>query len=365
MNTTNTNRIKPIPLAVAVAVLAIGCSSLAMIGRVSAAPLTQSLVRLDKLKYSTTTGGRVCAKTSNAGVEGKVVVTFPTNSATDYVVQAVGNWTVSTATLDAGQTAWPGITAATSVTSKSATFPSGDLISSALLYCFNFGSGALTTASNNVETATGSIQTQTAASAALDTGAFSEGLTTDDTITIANQVVPPSFAFSLSGNTDAFSSNTLSTAIVNSTAGRTVTVTTNAASGYILWARDANNNGAGRGSLQSITASAYIAPNGAVGGGTTRTLSAPTGTPDYGLGTIIAANPGGGGTLTLNANYDSSASAVKIGTLDPTGFQPIASSNGTASGDQVTLTERAVINGQTKAASDYGDIITVVGAGLF
>ena len=344
----------------AAAITLIGLSSLAMIGHASAAPLTQTLVRLERLKFSTTTGGRVCAKSSNAGTEGKVLVTFPTNNATDYTLAAAASWTVSTTTLDAGQTAWPGITTATNVTGKTVTFTSGDLTSSAALYCFNFAA-ALTTASNNTENVIGTVATQTAASAALDSGSFSLGLSADDSITITNAVVPPSFTFSLSSNTDAFTSN-LSTGSVVSTSGRDVTVSTNAANGYILYARNAStNNSGGKGALYSSTANFFIVGSAAVGTAV-RTLSG--GTQDYGLGVTTVSNPVADG-LTLNANYDSTSSTVKAGTLDPTGLQPIASATGSASVDVIRLTERAAINGQTKAANDYGDVITVVGAGLF
>lgn len=353
-----TSTVRPAPLILALAMALIGGSSLAMIGHSSAASLTQTMVRLDRLKFSTLTGGRVCAMTSTAATEGKVLVTFPTNNATDYSLAAAGAWTVNTTGLDATQTPWPGIANASSVSGKTVTFPSGDL-TTGTLYCFNFAA-ALTTADNNTENTVGTIQTQTGAGAAIDTGNFSEGLAVDDTITITNAVVPPFFNFDLSGNTDAFTSN-LGTASVVSTSGRMVTVSTNAANGYIVWARDANDNGAGRGSLYSATANYYLNGNAAVGSGA-RSLVA--GTQDYGMGATITANPAGG-VLSLNANYDSTASTTKVGTLDPTGFQPIASSTGTASSDQVTVTERAAISGQTKAGSDYSDVITVVGAGLF
>jgi hypothetical protein len=360
MTHKKTNHIKPVPLAMAAAATLIGLSSLAMIGTASAAQLTQTQVRLDRLKYSTLTSGRICAKTSHAGTEGKVVVTFPTNSGTDYSLAAVGSWTVTTTPLDSGQTAWPGITNATSVVGKVVTFSSGDLTSSAALYCFNFAA-ALTTASTNTETVTGTVVTQTAAAAALDSGTYSLGLATDDSIALTNGIVPPSFTFSLSSNADSFLTP-LSTGSVVSTNGRDVTVSTNAANGYILYARNAaTNNVAGKGSLFSSTANFHIVGSSAVGTAV-RTLT--SGTPDYGLGVTSVANPVADG-FTINGNYDSTASAVKVGTLDPTGLQPIASATGSASGDVTRLTERAAINGQTKAATDYGDTITVVGAGLF
>ena len=360
MATHQKPRIKSLPLIMAVAVSLISGLSLATIGHASAAQLTQTMVRLDRLKFSTLTSGRVCAKSANAGTEGKVLVTFPTNSATDYTLAAAGSWTVSTTTLDAGQTAWPGITTATLVSGKQVTFTSGDLTSSAALYCFNFAA-ALTTASNNTETATGTVATQTAAAAPLDSGSFSLGLATDDSIAITNTVVPPSFTFSLSANTDAFSSN-LSTGSVVSTSGRDVTVSTNAANGYILYARNAStNNSGGKGSLYSSTANFHIVGTSAVG---TAVRTLVGGTQDYGLGVTNISNPVADG-YAVNGNYDSTASTVKVGTLDPTGLQPIASATGSASVDVTRLTERAAINGQTKAANDYGDVITVVGAGLF
>ena len=360
MTYKKSNHIKPLPLAMAAAATLIGLSSLAMVGTASAAQLTQTQVRLDRLKFSTTTSGRVCAKSSNAGVEGKVVVTFPTNSGTNYSSAVATSWTTSTLVLDAGQTAWPGITTATNVTGNVVTFGSGDLTVSTALYCFNFAA-ALTTASTNTETTTGTVATQTAAAAPLDSGTFSLGLATDDSIGLTGGIVPPSFTFSLSSNADTFI-NPLSTGSVQSTNGRDVTVSTNAANGYILYARNAaTNNVSNRGSLFSSTASFHIVGTVGVGLGA-RVLAA--GTPDYGLGVTKFANPVADGYL-INPNYDSTSSTVTVGTLDPTGLEPILSATGSASGDVTRLTERAAINGQTKAATDYGDTITVVGAGLF
>ena len=359
MKINTTYKIKSLPLIMAVAMALIGCSSLAMIGHTSAASLTQTMVRLDRLKFSTLTSGRVCAKSANGATVGQVVVTFPTNSGTDYSLAAVGSWTVTTTNLDAGQTAWPGITNATSVSGKAVTFTSG-VMTNGTLYCFNFAA-ALTTASTNTETATGTVQTQTSGAVAIDTGNFSEGLSAlgDDSIAITNAVVPPSFSFTLSANTDSFTTN-LSTGSIVSTNGRIITVSTNAANGYILWAKDANNSGS-KGALFSSTANFYLVGSAAVG---TAVRTMTTGTQDYGMGAIKTANPSGG-TLTMNTNYDSTGFTTKVGTLDPVKYEQIASSNGTASNDQVTVTERATVSGQTAAASDYGDVITVVGAGLF
>ena len=366
MQTVHLKQIKPLYLALAAAMLLIGCSSLLLIGRANAAvlPFQQAFVRLDRLTATTATGGRVCAKpsvTNLASVEASVQVTFPTTAATDYVVNATAaNWTVNTTNLDAGQTAWPGIGTATAVAGKTVTFPSTDLASSATLYCFNFSAtNTLTTSSAGVaETTQGTIATRTVAPATIDQTTYSESIITNDQVVIT-AVVPPSFTFALSGNTDSFTSN-LSTSSVVSTTGRTVTLTTNAASGWIVWVKGLNTN-AGKGALQSATAGNYKITGTSAAGAASHTLT--TGTEDYGLGATINTDAAGGGTVSLDAAYD--GTATKAGTVDPANFRPIASANGTANGDILNLNERATIAGQTPAASDYTDTLTVIGAGVF
>jgi hypothetical protein len=53
-------------------------------------------------------------------------------------------------------------------------------------------------------------------------------------------VVPPTFIFTLNGNTDSFSvpsAGNLDPSVIKSTGGRTVTITTNAPGGWIAWAK--------------------------------------------------------------------------------------------------------------------------------
>ncbi len=176
---------------------------------------------------------------------------------------------------------------------------------------------------------------------------------------VFNAVVPPSFAFVLSGNTDNFASN-LSTGALVSTAGRTVTITTNAASGWIVWAKDLNSS-SGKGALQSATAGNYKLAGSVAPGSASRNFS--NGTEDYGLGVTINTDAAGGGTVALDSYYDGSSN--KAGTLDPTQFRPLATASGTANGDIISLYGRATIAGQTPAANDYTDTMTVIGAGVF
>lgn len=354
--------IKFSPLLIAAFMLLASVPWLAAVKPVSAAPFQQAFVRLDVMRAVTATGGRVCAEPATAATEASVQVTFPTTAATDYVVNAtVANWTVTTTGLDAGQTAWPGIGTATAVSGKTVTFPSGEL-TVGTLYCFNFsGTNTLTTSSAGVAVSTyGNILTRTVAPADIDKTTYDIDIISDDRITIS-AVVPPIFTFALSGNTDSFTSDLSLTSIVP-TNGRTVTISTNAPSGWIVWVRDLNDNGSGRGSLRSATAGNYNI-DGTAAPGTTRTLS--NGVEDYGLGVTTTTDATGGGTVSLDAAYNGAGSAV--GTLDPTQFRPVATSNGTASGtgDVINLVARAGISGDTPAGSDYTDTLTVIGAGRF
>jgi hypothetical protein len=340
--------------------LVVAGSSLALLARASATPFTIAFVRLDTLKATTATGGRVCAKPATAATENDVQVTFPTTSGTDYIVDGTAaNWTVDTNNLDTGQTAWPGIATATNVTGKTVTFPSSDL-TVGTLYCFNFAAAnTLTTSSAGAaETVQGTIVTRTSGPADIDSTTYSESIITDDTIVVTGNV-PPSFTFVLSGNTDSFVTN-LSTSSLVSTSGRTVTITTNAASGWIVWVKGLNSS-SGQGALQSATAGNYKIPGTGALGAASHLFS--NGTEDYGLATTVNTDAVNGGTVTLDAAYDGTGN--KAGTLDPVAFRPIASSNGTANGDILNILERATIAGQTPAASDYTDTLTVVGAGLF
>lgn len=369
---TQTHKIKSTGILAVAAVTLLSCSSWAFMGQASALPQFQKgFVRLDTLKATTATGGRVCINPSVAGAatEGKIIVTFPTTAVTDYVVNATAaNWTTNTTGLDAGQTALP-ITSnvASNVTGKAVTFTVTSDLTAGTLYCFNFsGTSTLTTSSAGaVPTSgnTGNIQTQTGASAPIDQTYFDESIITNDAV-VVTAVVPPSFQFTLSANTDAFVANLNATATPTLTGGTTVTILTNAASGWIIWARDLlANSSAGKGSLMSTTAGNYKITNTAAVGAASHTH--PAATENYGLAVVTVNDAALGGTVTANAAYDGTAASLKAGTLDATGFQPIASATGTANNDSIVVKEQATIAGQTPAASDYTDTITLIGAGQF
>lgn len=317
-----------------------------------AAGLQQAYVRLDRLADGATTGGMVCAKSATTAVETTVKVTFPSGFAT---VDTAANWTVTTTNIPADATAWIGIGTASAASGQDVTFPSGDMVVGTL-YCFNFsGTSTLTNASagNNL---VGSITTQSAGPTAVDTSNFALSIVTNDQI-VVSAVVPATFSFALSGNTDSFTTNLSSSSVV-STSGRTVTIGTNAASGWVAWVKSANA------ALNSSSTGATIATAGTVNNAPDN-LNPTTG---YVLDVDITTdNATGTGTVTQAANYGAEYAGTTTeegGTLSTT-FQPIAASNGTTAGDVLTLTERAFISAVQAAATDYTDTLTVVGAGRF
>jgi hypothetical protein len=316
-----------------------------------AAGFQQASVRLDRLKASTATGGTVCAKPATVATEADVQVVFPTGFT---VNGTASNWTVTTTGLPSGATAWPGAGTATAVSGQTVTFPSGDL-TVGTLYCFNFsGINTLTNGTAGNDKA-GSITTRTSAPAAIDASSYALSIVSDDQI-VVSATVPPTFSFSLSGNTDAFTSD-LSTS-TTSTAGRTVTIATNAANGWVAWVKSANAG------LNSATTGASIATAGTVDNSPTD-LSSTTG---YVLDVDVTADSATGtGSVSQAAGYGAEYNGTNVtsGGALSTSFQPIAAASGTTDGDVLTLTERAKISAVQPAAADYTDTLTVVAAGRF
>lgn len=318
-----------------------------VIARSSAADLTRSFVRFDRMKTSTATTGTVCAQPTTVSTEASVQVTFPTG----YTVSTTtGNWTVSTTNLawPSGASAWPGIGTATAAVGQVVTFPSTDL-TVGTLYCFNWtNTAALTTSSSATNNNSGTITTRTSLPATIDSSNYTTATIADDQI-VVTATVPQSFSFALSGNTDSL--GTLATgSVASSPTPRTATVNTNAKNGWMVWARSANTG------LSSASASATIASTTP---GSNSTLSA--GTEGYNTG-VTQTQTSGSGTITVAAPFAGGTS--QGGGLDTT-LRTLATSNGTANNAVLTLTNNVAISTTTPAASDYTDTITVVGAGLF
>lgn len=318
---------------------------------VKAGNFEQVYIRLDRLEASTATGGTVCAQADTVGTEVDVQVVFPTGFT---VNSTASNWTVTTTSLPSGATAWPGINTASAVSGQTVTFPSTDLTVSTL-YCFNFsGTSTLTTGTAGNDR-TGTVTTRATGPTTIDSSSYALSIVSDDQI-VVTATVPATFSFALSGNTDTFTGNLSTT--TTSTSGRTVTIATNAASGWVAWVRSANA------ALNSASTGASIATAGSVDNSPTD-LASSTG---YVLDVNITTDSGTGtGTVSQASNYGAEYNGTNTtsgGTLS-TSFQPIAASNGTTDGDVLTLIERAKITAVQAAATDYTDTLTVVAAGRF
>lgn len=328
-----------------------------------AASLTNSFIRLDRLATSTSNDNTLVVfkvPAGNAVTEDNVQVTFP--SSTYITVGATPTVTVTGCTTDANNSgasstvALPGtLTAAGS--GQVVTVSGVTNLSASTYYCFYLSSGISTTST--------AIPT-TPASAGEATITTRTSTTNDDTTnvgmtTIANDqvvvtaAVAPYIQFTLSGNTDNL--GTLDqTAVTSSGTPKTVTLKTNAANGWITWAKDLNAG------LTSASASQTIPSSGTVDG-TPQSITA--GTAGYGLAVGITTDSATAGTGTVTVNGEYNADSSHYGTLSNTAYNPIATSNGPTDGDVISLTFRATIGALTKAATDYTDTLFVTGAGNF
>ncbi len=332
--------------------------------RAQAATLTTTYIRLNRMKAATATTFRLVFKAASSQTAQVAVDFNGTDTGTAQWTNAtpgglVTSGAVTTSTAQCvtdGFTALPGVSSATG--SGSTITTSGvTATTSGTTYCVDFTTAAAVT------TPTLAGEYHPTVTQGADSVSVGVRVITNDQI-VVTATVPPTFNFVLSSNTDAFTSN-LSTSSIVSTTGRTVTITTNAASGWIAWVKGLNGSSgaATKGALLSATASNFTIPttNGNALGSASHTLT--TNTQDYGLGVTITTDFAGGGTVAVDAAYD--GTSTKAGVIDPNNFRPIASANGTAGGDVITLTERATIDGTVPAATDYTDTLTVIGAGNF
>lgn len=308
-----------------------------------AANFTQSYMRANRMKASMATNVLVVFKPASAGTEAKVKVTF----AAGYTVDA--SPTVNTSNLPAGVTALPGtLTAAGS--GQEVTISGVTDLTAGTSYGVNIATGITNTSAGEYENI---ITTTTSGDVAIDTSNVAVRIISDDQIVLI-ATVPPTFNFTVSGNSDTFVSDLSSSSVV-STTGKTVTIATNADKGWIAWVKSANV------ALSSATTGETIDTIGTVNAAPS-TLS--SGSNGYVLDTNLTTDSGTGtGTVTIDPEYNGTDTSSG-GTLS-TSFQPIASADGTTNGDVITLVARATISAVKGAADDYTDTLTVVGAGNF
>lgn len=318
--------------------------------QIKASAFQDVVVRYDRMKASTATNVRVLIKPNTVATEASIQVTFPSG----FTVSASPTVNTTGVTTDSA-TALPG-TLSVAGAGQVVTISGVTDLTVGTLYGVNIATGITTHATPGAYDVT--VTTRTSAPATIDTESVTTRVISDDQVVVTASV-GSTFTFALSANSAALGA--LDSGSVSASPAVTATITTNAASGWFIWARSANDNGSGRGALNSTANGSKIASSAAPG---TASATLSAGTEGYGLGVTVSHNAGTG-TPTANAAYDGASN--KVGTLDPTGFRPIASSTGTAtgSGDVASMVFRAAISSSTPPATDYSDTVTVVGAGSF
>lgn len=330
----------------------------------SAAALTTTYIRLNRMRTATATTFRVVFKASSTQTAqvavdfvGSDLTTARWTDASKGGIVTTGAVTTSTAQcVTDGLTALPGVSSATGAGSTITTV-GATATTSGTTYCVDF----TTVAAVTTPTVAGEYHPRI--TVGVDSVDIGVRVITNDQI-VFNATVPPTFNFVLGGNTDNFTAP-LNTGSITSTTGTSVTITTNAASGWITWVKgtNASSGGATKGALRSASASNFTIPttNANALGSVSRVFT--TNTQDYGLGVTITTDASGGGAVALDSAYD--GTGTKAGVIDPLNYRPVASANGTTSGDVILLTARATIDGAVPAATDFSDTITVIGAGNF
>ena len=335
-----------------IAVLGLQVAYGVLSGTVLAASLTNTSVRLDRMKATTATTVRLVftVPAGNAQTEENLKITVP-----DGFTVAASGQTGATATCatQTGATALPGtlVYAGNNTNGQKGLSVTGITnLTASTAYCVDFTkTDAMTNPAAGEYVAT--AQTFTSGAALIDNTSVALRVVTDDQVVVSASVAP-SFNFVLDANTTSFTAN-LDSAVVRQTTARTVTVTTNATNGWIAWAKDLNTG------LTSAAAAKTIASTTP---GTTATLVA--GTEGYVVSAEVTTDAAAGGTVSIPTAYQGTAGNSTGSGLDTT-FRQIASSTGTAAGDVITIRGKAAISGSTPAASDYTDTWTIIGAGSF
>lgn len=320
--------------------------------------LAQTFVRFDRIKANTGTTGTVCVRPTTSSTDVKSwSVTFPTGF-TLGAASTFENTNINTTSTNYGwpgsptPTAWPNAASATAgVSGQTVTWTNAtaQTMNSGTTYCYNWlntTSTAVTTGSAS-STLTGTVTTLDSTSTPIDSGQYAASVITDDQI-VVTATVPPTFTFTLSGNTDDIGTLTAGT-IKTGGSPRVVGVTTNSKNGWMVWGKDA---WAG---MKSATASYTVAST------TPGTNSTLVGSAEgYNTGVTYTVTSG---SVTVDPAFVGGTTG-KGGGLD-TNQRLMASGSGVTNGAQLTLTNNMNVLASTPAATDYTDTITVTGAGLF
>ncbi|HEX8226784.1 MAG TPA: hypothetical protein VF572_02855 [Candidatus Saccharimonadales bacterium] len=328
-----------------------------LLGNVSAAGMSNTYVRLDRMKATTASSVRVVFTTSAVtATEDNVKLNFNGADTTSWTttggsVAAANAQSISTATCatETGATALPGSLTPT-VLSGTITVAISNLANSTA-YCFDMTGSAVVTPNAGEYHA---ILTTNNGATEADKAVVALRVVSEDQITVTANV-PPTFNFQLDANTTAFTAD-LTPGTKRRTTPRTFTVNTNAKTGWVAWMRNSDTNG-----LYSTGVAKNIAPTTP---GTAVDVDSAATTEQYVWGVTALSQVGGVGTTSVPAAYDATGVSNDGSGVDNS-YRQVASNTGTTDTAVVTLEASATIAGITPAASDYTDVVQVIGAGQF
>lgn len=321
-----------------------------------AGALSNTYLRLNRMKTGVTTSFRLVFTTSaETQTEASILIDFNTawNAASPAgLVNATQSVSSASCAAETGATALPGTLTAAGASNRTVTISGLTNLAASTAYCVDLTSTSAVTLPASGEYYV-NISTRTSVPADIDTARVAVRVVAEDSITVTASV-PPTFNFALDATTTAFTAE-LTPGTKRTTTARTITVNTNAKTGWIAWLRNADTNG-----LYSTGTNSNIAPTTP---GTAVDVDAAASTEQYVWGVTSITQGAGVGTPSIVAAYD--ASGTNEGSGVDNSYRMVASSNGTSQNAVVTLVSAATISPITPAASDYTDIIQVIGAGNF
>jgi len=330
-----------------------------MMGSASALSFTNTYVRLDRMRTGTTSSVRVVFTTSaSTATEDNIRLNFngaDTTSWTGSTGSVNATQTVATAACatETGTAALPTATSLTAAGATSIVTVSGvSNLTASTAYCFDLTSTTAVTLPTVGEYHP--LLTSQTGATVVDNITVALRVVSDDQITVTANV-PPAFNFQLDANTTAYTAD-LTPGTKRQTTARTFTVNTNAKTGWVAWMRNADANG-----LYSVGVAKNIAPTTP---GTAVDVDAAASTEQYVWGVSAITQGTGLGVTSATAVFDATG-ATNDGTGVDTAYRQVASGNGTTGNAVVTVRSSATISGITPAASDYTDVVQVVGAGQF
>jgi len=184
-------------------------------------------------------------------------------------------------------------------------------------------------------------------------GSIAVEIVTDNDVTV-NATVDPSITCAFTGLTTTFTSLTTG-AVSTSDTNTTITISTNANSGFNLTVRD-EGNGINPG-LYKSAGNTYLIGSANSTFDDTATLSAS----NDGFGIQGSVSGGSGGTVTIASRYNQTGNSV--GGLERIATQ-LASASQAVSGRVITIVHKAAVSGLAPAGN-YTDNLTYVCSGIF